>query len=479
MRANDLGAFGFSNDEAWVALSTRVEGTAQYWLAIVMTPIGWAAVVKGLSLVHVSEAALRLVPFAFGVATVALAYRAGRRFAGHRLGGVLAMAAAAFDPLAIGYAKVLKQYTAEAFFCLLALDRAAVFARRRTPRALLVVAAVLALGVPFSNAQLVVAPAVFGALLLDALVRRDARAARTVLAAGAAVGAWACGYCLLLVRPRLPSATDPYWSTQQYLPFAWSALEAGWTRLAWSLRPALGATTTIVALAALATGCLVRRQRVVAVALVLLLLEIAGLSLLGVVPVSQPRVLLFLTTSLAAFAAAAVGGLVARAWRRPLLGVAATIALALLAVDFARAHPWRRSIRPLFVEDAGPLVRLMEQQRRPGDVVLLHLKTIFIHAYYQRAVPRLVPARDVSTGFLPVRAPSTRLVKESTVAAEIAAARVAHRRAWLVASRLRREEELRLRRKIRGGGAAVVREERRPGAFLLLLDLRPPVAPPA
>jgi len=474
MRASDLGASGFANDEAWVALCTRVQGVQQFWLSIVMTPVGWATLLKGVSLVHTSEIALRTVPFLFGCAVLWIAYRAGARFAGHPLGGVLAVAAVAFDPLATAYAKVLKQYTAETFFCILTLDRAAVFAERRTPRALVQLAVVCALALAFSNAQLLVVPAVFAALLFDTLVRRDAVTLRRVLVAGAAVGVWTAGYYFLLIAPRLPDATDPYWASQEYLPIAWRAARAGWTRLSWALRPALGPVASIVALLALAAGCLASRQRVVASALLLLLLEIVALSMAGVMPVSQPRILQFLTTSLAAFGAAAVAGVVVRAWSRPLLGVAATVALAVLARDFVNAHAWRRAFRTLFAEDAGPLVRLVESERQAGDVVLLHSKTLFIYAYYQRAVPVLRPARAVSTGFLPVFTdPNLVVVTEATLPAALTAARGSHPRGWLLASRQRREDELRLRSKLEDAGA-IVRDESRPGAVLLLVDFQPP-----
>jgi hypothetical protein len=166
LRLGELGAFGFSNDEAWVALSTRVEGWRQFWLALAMTPIGWAALVKGASLVHVSEASLRAVPFAFGCLTLWAAHRAGCRFAGHPLGGVLALAVVAFAPLSVAYAKVLKQYTAEACLCILTLDRAAAFAASGGRRDLGLLAGVLALGLCFSNAQLFVAPPVLASLVL-------------------------------------------------------------------------------------------------------------------------------------------------------------------------------------------------------------------------------------------------------------------------------------------------------------------------
>jgi predicted membrane-bound mannosyltransferase len=39
IRLVDFGRYGFWNDEAWVALSTRVEGISQFWLSLSTTPI--------------------------------------------------------------------------------------------------------------------------------------------------------------------------------------------------------------------------------------------------------------------------------------------------------------------------------------------------------------------------------------------------------------------------------------------------------
>jgi hypothetical protein len=80
-------------------------------------------------------------------------------------------------------------------------------------------------------------------LLDDVMARRPRR--RMVLLAGVVAGVWVTGYYRFLIAPRLPASTDPYWSMQEL-----TAAGAGWTRLAWALRPALGATASIVALAA-------------------------------------------------------------------------------------------------------------------------------------------------------------------------------------------------------------------------------------
>jgi hypothetical protein len=311
-----------------------------------------------------------------------------------------------------------------------------------------------------------------------ALTRREWRAVGALLVLTAGIGLWHAGYYVLLVAPRLPAAADPYWRMQEYLPVGPGAARIGWGRLAGNLGPMLGWSASIVAIGCLVAGCVQRRQRLVATALVLLVAELAGLSMARLVPVSQPRILLFLTTALGAFGAAAVGSVVVRAWTRPVLGVVATVALLLLARDFVRAHPWRALGRGVFVEDAGPLVRLVERERRANDRVLLHVKTLFIYGYYQRAVPVLDPSRLVSTGWVPRLAdPRVWLIDERMLAAKAARAFKPGTRAWLLASRQRREDELRLRAVLARFGTTV-REDRRRGAFLLLLEPLPGRAPP-
>ena len=46
LRLEDVGRYGFWNDEAWVAIATRVEGLQQFLLALSVTPIGWGALLE-------------------------------------------------------------------------------------------------------------------------------------------------------------------------------------------------------------------------------------------------------------------------------------------------------------------------------------------------------------------------------------------------------------------------------------------------
>jgi predicted membrane-bound mannosyltransferase len=120
-RLHQFGRFGFWNDEAWVAISTRVSDPSQFLLALSSSPLAWTLALRPLALLPDPETSLRLLPLAFGLATMWLAWRLGCRLAGDPLGGLCALALVAFDPVSIQYAKQLKQYSAEAFVTLATL----------------------------------------------------------------------------------------------------------------------------------------------------------------------------------------------------------------------------------------------------------------------------------------------------------------------------------------------------------------------
>lgn len=473
LRASELGTWGLSNDEAWVGLATRVAGLRQMWLAVSMTPVAWAALVKLAALVAGGgEAALRSVPFGFGCLTMAVALALGHRIGG-RLGGLMALAVVAFDPLQIEYARILKQYTAETCLALLAIERAVAYAARRDRTRLAALAIVLALGVPFSNAQLLMAPPVFAALAVDALVRRDGAALRAILIATAVVGAWDALYAAAVVLPRLPAGTDAYWSGQTYLagdPRA--AARIAWQQLGWTMAPALGWWGLGAALGALALGLVVPGRRLAAGIVVVLGLELWALSVMHRVPVSQPRVLLFFTCAIGAVGAASLGRLATRALERPAAAAVALAIVALLGWDFARAHPWRTLAHSTHVEDAGPLVRALERERTADDTILVHQTSLFVFAYYQSATPVLDALPTISVGYLP-RVPDARviIVGDDDVAARAHAA-AGSRFVWVLASRLRAPRERRLRASLAALGPPA-RDDRRQGAFLLRFDRRP------
>lgn len=470
LRANEIGAFGFSNDEAWVALSTRVAGFAQAWLAIAMTPVAWAGLVHAFSLASASEAALRAVPLLFGALTLAVAYRAGARFAEHPLGGVFAVAAVAFDPLSIAFSKILKQYTAEAFFCLLAIDAALRAARSGRRRDLGRLVVVLVVGCFFANSQVFVAPPALGAVLVDAALRRDRRRATEASVATGVVGLVALLVLVLLVSPRLPDSTDRYWGAQVYLPVSVGALTIAWQRLGFVLVPALGWWGFTGSAVALVLCGIARERRVAAIAIGLLVLELVAASMLRIVPLSQPRVLLFATTAIAAYGAAALAVLLRAAWARPRLRVAAAAGLLFIAVDFAQVHRWRTLGRPILVEDAAPLVRRLESARGPDDRVIVHSKATFLFAHYQRATPVLDPSRGASTGYIP-RLPDDRVVRadDRTLVAATRAALRQSPRVWVLVARKGGQEHKKIAQKLASLGRIVDQRARREALLIELV----------
>src|SRR4029077_10262933 len=97
-------------------------------------------------------------PVGFGFATLCRAWHLGGRLADHPLGGLLALAVVAVDPVSVLWSQQLKPYTAEAAMALLALLAADRVARRARGADVVRLALVLTIGTALSNVQLLVAP---------------------------------------------------------------------------------------------------------------------------------------------------------------------------------------------------------------------------------------------------------------------------------------------------------------------------------
>src|SRR2546428_708975 len=176
LRLINFGQLSFWSDEAWVALSSRVDGWRAFLLAASHTPVLWALTIRALSILPIApEISLRLLPLFFGCLTMWAAYRAGRIISGGPAGSILALATVAFDPLSIVYSQQLKHFTAESAFAVLALERLASFFATGRTRDMVLCFAVMGGGLPFSNAQLFLIPPLLGGLLCYAAVRRDGR----------------------------------------------------------------------------------------------------------------------------------------------------------------------------------------------------------------------------------------------------------------------------------------------------------------
>jgi hypothetical protein len=437
LRLVDLGRYGFWNDEAWVALTTRVQTLPQFWLSIGHTPIGFVLLLRAIPVSLPPELALRAVPFLFGCATMAIAWRLGHRVAGPA-GALAALATVSFDPLEIAFAKQLKQYTAEAFFAVAALDALQAFAvvpSRGTRRWL---ALSLCVGVVFGTAQLFVAGPVLVVAIAFAIPHGEPHARRAELAMLAMTVAWLLAWYVEIVAPHVTGRLSMYFAND-YIP-AGSVADAArfaWAEVSRYLADMLGSWGWMVGAAALVVAsALAPAYRPIGLAVVLLLLEMIGLGLARLVPFGANRVMLFCYGALGCGLAVAIGCVVSML-ARGTTGRALALGLVLLLVaDGASSHDWRHLGDSPRVEDVGPLLRMVEAERAPDDVLLVYGRTLFVYAYYQRAVPVLVAASN-TTGSVPlVSDPRVRLVDATSVAAEGARAYADAPVVWFVGSRM-------------------------------------------
>src|SRR5262245_12541171 len=267
-RLAGFGRYGVWNDEAWVAIATRVEGLQQFRLALGVTPMAWSALLLPLASVPAPpEVTLRLLPLGFGLATLWLAWRLGSRLAGHALGGLAAVVLVSFDPTGIAWSQQLKHYTAEAALALWAFLAADAVVRRGCTRDVAMLTLVLTLGVAVSNAQLLVAPPLVAALFGEALVRRDRAMLGRIALAGALVGLWGLVWFRLVIQPWVTPALREFWRGH-YAPLdSASALGAFVYRSAARvLTPGLGSDGVVLALGAVAVLLTTRRTRWAALA---------------------------------------------------------------------------------------------------------------------------------------------------------------------------------------------------------------------
>jgi hypothetical protein len=438
-RCQDFGRYGFWNDEAWVALGTRVEGWAQWWLALSVTPIGWAGLLRALGAAPgPPEFVLRLLPLVASVATLAVVYRLGTRVAGHLAGGVAAVALVAFDATAVEYAKVLKQYSAEALLAALAVDAAL----RVKPDGAGVgwLGLLLVGGALFSNAQLLIALPLLAALCLQAWRCRAPALARTTLGCALVVVPWLVAVWAVCLRSHQTPGLAAYFMTG-FLPLG-SVGEAVAAAASWMRALALAALGPIAApivAGALVVQGLRRDTAPAAWVLGLLLVELLALSALRILPLTALRLFLFAITLLQTIGAAALVGVAVAAPAGP--GRALAVALVLLALgDVMVRRDWTRLGRATQVEDLGPLVRELSRQRTPADRVAVYPASAYVVASYLDEPPVLEPAPMTTVGYTPRLPAGIQVVPAAELERWVADAVAAHARVWFVGSRIKAED---------------------------------------
>jgi hypothetical protein len=197
-------------DEAW--LVNNILG--RDWAALFRplddhqgAPFGFLAAEKlATTLFGPGEWALRLVPMLGSIATLLLVARIGRRLGGGT--AAIAAALAAFAPGLIYYGIEIKQYSTDAAFTLLILDRAlALWDRGVTPGRAAGFGLVGLVALWFSHPS-VFALAASGTALMVGLASRGRWAEARLVAASAA--AWLAGFAVEYVVQLRHLARDPY-----------------------------------------------------------------------------------------------------------------------------------------------------------------------------------------------------------------------------------------------------------------------------
>jgi hypothetical protein len=367
-------------DEAWVALSTRVPWSRVPGVSFI-TPLGFTVLLRFVPGSGLQRA--RLVVLMFSVLTVVMAYVFARllRWSSPWRARVVALAAVVvvmLTPLSLRR-NDLKQYTCDAFCALVVLTVAGVVDRSPRPVWWLTVAALAVL--PFSSPSAFVTVAAFAGLLGSALLLRNRRRALEVLAYGAVAGLGMAAYYGLIVLSKVHNNLRDYWKAYYLTGTPWHMARVGWHRF-FALNHSLGMPALLViGLVIVGLIALARlREFVIAIAVVVLWIEMAVLARASMYPFLDLRTSHFLLVTTLVVAAIGVGALVQLAYRfwRPAGAIVAVVALAMFVGSV------RTKIGDLGIptEPAREEAAYVASHRTPNDVVLVSYLGSNGFAYY-------------------------------------------------------------------------------------------------
>jgi len=432
-------------DEAWVADSVRARITLVPSMTS-STPLGWTLLLRLVPFGGPQR--LRLVPLAFTMLAAAAGYLLGRELRLNRyVTGILTGAAVLLSP-ALLLRDDLKQYTAEAFACLVLWVLVARVENEWRLRRLIAIAAVGSFGLLFANTVIFIGVAAMASLALACLVRRDYR--RLPAIAGASAGMLIVSLVIYVtvihrgVTPRLVADWHAH-----YMPTASPSAAAHFlSRQLQHLAPYMGFRPLIIdaaaALAGIAALIWLRRYALAAMFPIMLALVIVA-SAARKYPFGDLRTSTFWLVTvpvLMAIAVAAAAQLAGRIDRRlPLL-----VAVVALAVWVPATNKYIR-FHSIPNEDVHSEISYLEAHFRHGDVVLVSYGASFGFAYYYPATPSFpadaitpnghgvaypqLPWTVVMTARQPVDIANALRTAQKKIAAEPASARG---RIWIVRS---------------------------------------------
>lgn len=401
-------------DEAWVALSTRFP-VHDLPLTTSSTPIGWSALLRLVP--DVDD--LRVVPLGFHLLCVAAAYLFGRALTEERSKGILTGTVSALAVLLLPAQQIrhdLKQYTADAALAVGLLALTAWTERTWSRPRLAVIVATVAVGMLVSHTTALVAPLVFGGLLLSVALRRQWRRLVEVAVAGLVAGGFvAAVYFGISARGNSERMRD-YWAA--YFP-GLTELPGYFAKRMPDLLPLIGIPAPIlIGLLLLGVLTLFRRGYSGSAAAVLLLpVAATGLGVAGIYPLLDQRTSHFLLVVAAVTAGVGLAGLadlVATLAHRGLprlrpVVVAAAIC-AVLAGGFATVnHRWfrydgdepglYRYRTPMATTDTRTATRYIAAHAGPDDIVVVSPGGWYGFAFYSDRDPLELVRNGTTIGF--------------------------------------------------------------------------------
>lgn len=381
-------------DEAWVAETVRARIGLTPSLAS-STPLGWTFLLRLVPFGGPER--LRLVPLGFAALAAATGYLFGREL---RLTpfvtGILTGAAALLSP-AMLVRDDLKQYTAEAFACLVLWLLVARIENEWRLWRLITIAATASVGMLFANTVIFVGVAAMASLALECLVTRHYRRLAEVAAASAGMLVVSLAIYLTLVRPQITHNLVTYWAPF-YMPTRSASAALSFVNLELHrLAPYMGfplVVDAVLALAGIAALIWLRRFALAAMFPIMLAIAIAA-SAAREYPFGDLRTSTFwlvMVPVLMAVGVAAAGRLAARIDRRaPLVVAAVALAVWVPVTDtYIRSHPIPN-------EDVHSEVTYLDAHFRPGDVVIVSYGASFGFAYYYPQAPSF-PVGDGPNG---------------------------------------------------------------------------------
>jgi hypothetical protein len=392
-------------DEAWVADLTRVSWSTAAARSS-STPLGWLALLRlvpGGGLQRGRELTL-----AFSIGTVLMAYALVRTFRWPnrfvaRVAAITVALVVAWVPLSLAR-NDLKQYTADAFLAVSLLFIGRVVERRaetrRRPFAVGWLGLAVLLAIPFSTVAAFVGAALFVAFFVVAVADRDRARVLVLLIAGAVMAVVGGLFFAAFVLPGDTKILRHFWNPMYLGGSPSNVAQEAWSNLT-HLSQAL-AMPAIVAVALFALGIVAllrRRERVIAVTMLVLWAEMFALGIARRYPFLDQRTSHFLLVpTVLVIAFGVVDALLGVAKRRPLLAFGGAITCAVLFG--AGVVPFWRQLG-IANEDTRTPTQYVAANMRPGDVTVVDVTSNFGFAYYwPNGDVRLISGDQLYNGFV-------------------------------------------------------------------------------